>query len=1289
MHFRHFSAPFGVFSFGGGAAPVPIYLGGAAAPPAPPVPTPLAAAVTSDSRAKSFLCFNCKEVGHIQRNCPKLRQSSGGNKPARSSPPKCYFCDEIGHVKSDCPELKEWRKAKASKAGAVSDVSKSSSGSTGGDRAKCLCTAQRGQPGSLPYIYVDVSGSSDEEDWQRVEAAVDTGSARTLVSLSTVERLHLSVSVEQSTCELVALDGNFLSVLGTVDLKLRRLDGSVSLPVTYIQAVVVSQLDVVETDVLIGSDLVAVAGGLKLEYDSVSGTLSAVRFGCDRGESPSTSTAASLRPEVELARDVHPSQHVTTQYVKDGVVFKTNDGQVKWSSELRRWELSWKWKNDRPPEGTLGSGIGEYSRSKLSPEQEQLFSDEVDSWIANGWLVEHNLDVHGEPAAVLPLLAVCQEHKSSTPVRPCLDYKILNNHLSSKPGADVPVCEEKLRSWRRVDSSQEYELLDIRKAYLQVHVAPELARYQTVIWRGQKYVMTRMGFGLCIAPKFMDIIVQWATRRFPDVDNYVDDLLVPAAKVEAVSLELLKYSLPTKPSEPLDSGRVLGLQLSRESDGRLHWRRRDISSIVDEPATRRAIFSWCGKVISHYPVCSWLRPACSYLKRIASQDCERWDGPVSADTVQCWKELQARLKSEDPVQGVWPVNAGPDTEFTVWCDASNVAIGVVVEVNGDVAEDACWLRPKKDTRHINIAELEAIIMGVSLGAKWSATKMKLMTDSKTVYGWLKSILENEKRVKVSGLNATIVRRRLQTIADLVATGFELSIEWVPSKDNLADKLTRVPQSFRLCEKASRGSTSNVKRKKTRAAAAAVTVSRSSTPTVLCMDEIAKHQAEDADIKKILQCKSAGKTNPVSAFKKIYSQLVVVNGMLMRSIKLPPGDLIEVPVVPSALESKAIEHAHVFTGHGCWETTYRFLRSHCYIVDMANKCQKFVALCSACSAANPVRGPSVAPIRPAVPDGPWSTVQLDTLELGASSSDSEYHCVLVCIDSFTKWVEVIPLVRHDAQSVASAFVNVCARWGPPDLIRCDNGTELYNGVTSALYDAFGVQVKRGAVRHPQSQGAVERFNRTLLNIIRKVLCVADDWKLELDMLLYYYRVRPHAITHISPFQAMSGWQPRGLLVHRDPEEYSVSAWADRLQASAARIRDYLESELSSRDFLDVVSTNPYVVGQPVMLHRSDRRQKRSSPYEPGWIVKTVISASTVVIERVHADGRYSSKVVNIDLLKGDPINQTVEHVSDNEEDAGDVSFADIDDQVLVELDLPEPIHNLRDRTSLQLPARYCG
>ena len=78
---------------------------------------------------------------------------------------------------------------------------------------------------------------------------------------------------------------------------------------------------------------------------------------------------------------------------------------------------------------------------------------------------------------------------------------------------------------------------------------------------------------------------------------------------------------------------------------------------------------------------------------------------------------------------------------------------------------------------------------------------------------------------------------------------------------------------------------------------------------------------------------------------------------------------------------------------------------------------------------------------------------------------------------------------------------------------------------------------------------------------------DDWEAALDLLLHKYCVRPHSVTKISPAEAMCGWEPRGLLLETNRQEFSDSAWVDRLHRHAARIHDNIEEELSALDFED--------------------------------------------------------------------------------------------------------------------------
>ena len=667
--------------------------------------------------------------------------------------------------------------------------------------------------------------------------------------------------------------------------------------------------------------------------------------------------------------------------------------------------------------------------------------------------------------------------------------------------------------------------------------------------------MERMAFGLAVAPKLMDAIVKWIIHSTPDTDNYIDDIVTPEDQAEVVATQLHLHGLPTKPPVDFHATNVLGLKLS-EADGQLQWQRREsIDLSAPSVLTKRSVFGWCGKLTSHYPRCGWLRPAASWLKCLAFAGAS-WDDVVSTEVQQLCADLEGRVPQEDPAHGSWSPPTSSD--WRIFCDASSIAYGVILQAGSSVMEDQCWLRPKDDKKHINVAELDAVVKGLNLVAEWNIKKVMLFTDSKTVHSWLRAVLGNTRRVKVNGLNQVVVERRLQIIAEVFhMLQLDVLLQWLPSERYPADKLTRVPAKYIEAWKAVRNQSDVV------AVAADTTDEVGLLP--IQEAEIASTQKEDTTIQMVMKQVVAGEvTEP--GFQKVQSQLLVRDGLLHRSIKLPTNEVVVVPVLAEPMERREIHKAHVDTGHASREVVWRFLHRHCYFTNMASKCEEAIQECTACAMANPRRGDSVPPTRPAMPNGSWSTVSIDTLKLGASQS-GRFHCVLVYIDHFTKWVEVVPLKRHDGASVASAFLSVCARWGPPEVIRCDNGSEFVNAVVDALFKVFGVNVQHGAVRHPQSQGTAERFNKTLLTLIRKSLEAVDDWEAALDLLLHKYRVRPHSVTKISPAEAMCGWEPRGLLLETNRQELSDSAWVDRLRRHAVRIHDHIEEELSALDFED--------------------------------------------------------------------------------------------------------------------------
>ncbi|XP_067930525.1 uncharacterized protein [Watersipora subatra] len=184
--------------------------------------------------------------------------------------------------------------------------------------------------------------------------------------------------------------------------------------------------------------------------------------------------------------------------------------------------------------------------------------------------------------------------------------------------------------------------------------------------------------------------------------------------------------------------------------------------------------------------------AMRYVKRLTN-DID-WSETVPSSVKSLLDEIFQKVQEQNLVRGKWDVKK--TSQCTVWCDASNLALGVSLEVDGYTIEDAAWLRKEDDGAHINVAELEAALKGINLALKWKMTNVQVITDSATVYRWINSVIEDTKRPKVTGLSELIIRRRLGIIGQLIdESGLTLMIKLVPSGENKLDVLTRVPKKW--------------------------------------------------------------------------------------------------------------------------------------------------------------------------------------------------------------------------------------------------------------------------------------------------------------------------------------------------------------------------------------------------------------------------------------------------------------------------------------------------------------
>ena len=290
--------------------------------------------------------------------------------------------------------------------------------------------------------------------------------------------------------------------------------------------------------------------------------------------------------------------------------------------------------------------------------------------------------------------------------------------------------------------------------------------------KGQRYCLTRLGFGLNVAPQIMQSVVKAVIGQDETVSSatssYIDDIFVneSACSAAQVKMHLERFGLTCKDPEQLSSGaRVLGVYVWEER-GKLRWRRDSERPKIPSVLTHCAVFSVCGRLTRHFPVCGWLRVAAAFVKRRANAVTTRRDDETQDPMLrQMLDKIVMRLSQTDPAHGDWCTNG---QEVTVWVDASSLATGVAIEYDGAIIEDASWLRPVHADKHIHLAELDAVLRDIYLVLHWKASVIHLRTDSACVHRWISDTLSGKARVQTKAASEMLIRRRLSTLQELAA-----------------------------------------------------------------------------------------------------------------------------------------------------------------------------------------------------------------------------------------------------------------------------------------------------------------------------------------------------------------------------------------------------------------------------------------------------------------------------------------------------------------------------------------
>ena len=229
------------------------------------------------------------------------------------------------------------------------------------------------------------------------------------------------------------------------------------------------------------------------------------------------------------------------------------------------------------------------------------------------------------------------------------------------------------------------------------------------------------------------------------------------------------------------------------------------------------------------------------------------------------------------------------------------------------------------------------------------------------------------------------------------------------------------------------------------------------------------------------------------------------------------------VVPVKKRQDLIKQFHdsLFAGHlGITRTVFRLL-DRVYWPGLRRDVQTYIKWCTICIVRKSPC-PRRAPMGHVEVGHRWERVAMDLLDMSVTTARGNRY-VLVMVDCFTRWTDACPLPDKTAQSVADAFFNqVVCRFGMPSVIHSDQGREFENKIMQELCLLGGSHKTRTTPYHPESDGTVERFNRTLLMMLAMFAGKnRDDWDDLLPAVMMAYRSSVHESTGFSPYRLMFG------------------------------------------------------------------------------------------------------------------------------------------------------------------------
>ena len=297
--------------------------------------------------------------------------------------------------------------------------------------------------------------------------------------------------------------------------------------------------------------------------------------------------------------------------------------------------------------------------------------------------------------------------------------------------------------------------------------------------------------------------------------------------------------------------------------------------------------------------------------------------------------------------------------------------------------------------------------------------------------------------------------------------------------------------------------------------------------------------DDPDLQPILKWMEAGKrpfgpevckASPATRhYWNLWQSLCLQDGVIYRRFhrKDGTGSYLQF-LVPREMRTEIMEQMHnsVLSGHLGKKKTREKILQRFYWFGLREDSNTWVAKCHVCGATKPPGRTPKAPLGDMVVGAPMDRLSTDILgPLPETHRGNKY--ILVVSDHFTKWVEIFAVPDFTAKTCAEKILNeVIARFGCPCDLHSDQGRNYESEIFKELCQLLEIRKTRTSPGNPRGNGQTERFNKTLVRMIKAYLKGQQrEWDRNLGCLAAAYRASVHESTGMTPNLLMLGREVR--------------------------------------------------------------------------------------------------------------------------------------------------------------------